>query len=191
MVGELLRESIGMKGERKSDVLKGLRILKEVLPPTSVSLPRTIYGGDFFHRSGIKKSEQIQKLIHFADCIHHGILPDGEVMVFMADAITEYLEGNKLTLDSAFALKAKPKKGNAAKHYKEDSELLEMFITMHLYQIDLKITQKEAAIKTLKLYEKDIDVENFQATYRRTVEDKKQFEQMVAGFRNRFPRDSE
>lgn len=113
MVGELPRESIGVTGKKSSDILKGLRILKEVLPPNSKSLPRTIYGGEFFHRKGIKKSEPIQKLIHFADCIHHGILPDGEVMAFMADALTEYLEGNKLTLDSAFALKAKPKKGNA------------------------------------------------------------------------------
>ena len=177
-----------MSSGKKSDTLRGLRLLKEVLPPNSPSPPRTIYGLSFFHRTGIKDSENLQKLSHFVDCINDGILPDGDVMIWMAEAIHEYLEGKKQTIDSAFSLKAKPKKGNAAKHYNEDVQLFEKILTMFLFMEDKKLNQQEAALKTLEFFNEDADgVDAFLKKYQRYISDKKHFKQMVKKFREDHP----
>lgn len=172
-----------MSGSTKSDNLKGLRILQEVHPTS-----RKIYSGQFFHRTSVQKSEEIQKLAHFADCIHHGILPDGEVMAWMADAIKTYLDGKKLTMDSALSLKPSTKAGNPAKQYAEECQLSEMFVTMLLYIIDNKISQREAAENTLKLYDVDTDVEAFLKTFRRRTPNRKVLIQTLRQNRESFPK---
>ncbi|MEQ1706212.1 MAG: hypothetical protein ABL867_09620 [Rickettsiales bacterium] len=177
-----------MSSGKESDNLKGLRILDEVLPPDSPSQPRRIYVGQFNCRRDIKNSEQIQKLEHFHEAVQAGVLPDGEVLVWMADAILEYLDGRALYLDSAFCLKSLTRAGNPASQYKENKKLSEMVYTVALFMEDEGISKEQAIEKTLTLYEIEPEkTEAYIKRFQRNIPNNKKTIQTVRANRKNFP----
>lgn len=138
-----------MNNEKRSDHLKGLKVLKEELPPH-----RTIRTHAPFIRHDMADFDSIQRLKHFVEAINLGMLPDGEVMIYIADAIKEYLEENKKSLDEAFALRSIKGQGNAAKCYRKVLKLRDQAISIFLFRLSSE-NEEDAAIKTLEMARED------------------------------------
>ncbi len=159
---------------KNSSNFNGLSILKEV-----GGSEKTIYARNFYHDRKIPDTEAIQKLRHFVDCIHNGILPDGRVLEDMANCIEKYLDGKRETLDSALNLEIKPRAGNAPAQLSNKSLDVEMFLSMMALQVEQGLNKNKAAEIILDDYHQnnegeEINVESFLKQQRRIMPNYKQ-----------------
>ncbi len=79
---------------------------------------KTFFQKPFTYHAYIADSENIQRIDHFQKCIKDGVLPDDETLSWIACSFERYINGPSLTLDSAFGLKSKTKKGTPIEQYK-------------------------------------------------------------------------
>lgn len=112
---------------------------------------RSFFQRRFSYHSYITDSESIQKIKHFVDCTKNEELPDQEVLKWISDNFEQYLNGKSLSLESAFKLKSKPKKGNPAQQYQKDKDTNELLMCMakRIVNNSNKYSQEEIADQAL------------------------------------------
>ncbi len=110
------------------------------------SQQKTFVQRPFVYHSYIKDSQNVQKINHFIKCIKNGRLPDDETLSWISCNFENYIKGTSLSLDSAFGLRSKPKKGNSAEQYKKEIERNELLNTMASILVeDKKISKIKVA----------------------------------------------
>jgi len=132
------------------------------------SREKTFFQRTFIHRSYIKDTENIQKIMHFVECVQDGDMTDEATLFWIADCFKKYIDGKALYLDSAFGLRSKPRKGNPAEQFTYDKKMNSLLNTMAEILVEnKKITQDRAAEMTLeKVEDSKIDASTLSRYFR-------------------------
>jgi len=111
---------------------------------------KNVYQKNFYHDKKIADSENIQKLLHFSDCIRHGVLPDGDVLEYIANGIEQYANEEFKTLEDSLGLEAVKGIGNAAKVFNLKKERVRLFMLMIGLIVEENLLLEDAAERILE-----------------------------------------